>query len=138
MWHLLALSLLAASASAATIRVETANTDWSYLPLLEHRGYDHLKPRIMQRIFELANDGDCDLAGQSRNRIDIRLSFAAQFTNDGKLVRLILPRLNCPEGEGVIGGALLQMIQRGDYRPTGKNPDGWYRGNLSFAYSDAG
>jgi hypothetical protein len=36
----------------------------------------------------------------------------------------------------VLGGAVLEMLQGGDYRPTGKNPDGWYQGDLSFSYGN--
>ena len=35
-----------------------------------------------------------------------------------------------------IGGALLEMMRGGDYKPTGKNLDGWYRGEFSFSYID--
>ena len=132
----LALSLLISAATQpAAVRVDTAETDWSYLPPLKHRGYDHLSPMMMQRIYELATSGECQLPGGTSRRIDLKLTFAAQFTEEGKLVRLVLPRLNCPEGEGVLGGMLLKMIEKGDYRPTGANADGWYRGILNFGYS---
>jgi hypothetical protein len=26
------------------------------------------------------------------------------------------------------------MMQGGDYRPTGKNPDGWYQGSFTFGF----
>ena len=65
----------------------------------------------------------------------MRLSFAAQFDRGGTLQRVVLPPLNCAEAEGIIGGALIEMMQGGDYRPTGKNPDGWYRGQFTFTYA---
>jgi hypothetical protein len=133
---LLALSLLLSTAAAPPpVRVDTAQSDWSFLPPLKHRGYDHLTPVRMHKIYELASSNRCDLPGESFRRIDLKISFAAQFDRSGKLVRLVLPRLNCPEGEGVLGGALLEMIEKGDYKPTGANPEGWYRGNLSFGYA---
>ena len=75
-------------------------------------------------------------SGRMKKELNLSLSFAAQFQPDGTLNRVVLPKLNCPEGEGVIGGAILEMMKGGDYRPTGKNLDGWYRGQFSFSYID--
>lgn len=136
MQHLLALSLLAALAAASTpsVTVETAEGDWSNLPRLKQGGHDHLNTKVMVRLHEIASQGQCSLPGYSGRRLDLRLSFAAQFDPDGTLRRVVLPKLNCPEAEGIIGGALLEMMQGGDYQPTGKNPDGWYRGNFAFSF----
>ena len=67
-------------------------------------------------------------------KLDFRMSFATQFNPDGSIARLIIPQLNCPEAEGIVAGALLEMIQAGDYRRHGTSPDGWYQGSLSFGY----
>jgi len=140
MQHLLALALLLAPVpAAATVSVETAYGDWSQLPALHHRGYDHLSSKMMQKLFEISSEGKCVLPGRSgrlKKELNLSLSFAAHFEPDGTLTRVILPKLNCPEGEGVIGGAVLEMMRGGDYRPTGKNLDGWYRGQFSFSYID--
>ena len=140
MKHLLVLALLAVPVpAAAAVSVETANGDWSKLPALHHRGYDHLSTKMMQKLFEISSEGKCVLPGRSgrmKKELNLSLSFAAQFQPDGTLNRVVLPKLNCPEGEGVIGGAILEMMQGGDYRPTGKNLDGWYRGQFSFSYID--
>ena len=140
MKHLLALALLLAPVpAAATVSVETAYGDWSQLPALHHRGYAHLDSNMMQRLFEISSEGKCVLPGRSgrlKRELHLSLSFAAHFQPDGTLTRVILPKLNCPEGEGVIGGALLEMMRGGDYKPTGKNLDGWYRGEFSFSYID--
>ncbi len=140
MKHLLALALLLAPVpAAATVSVETANGDWSQLPALHHRGYDHLSTKMMQKLFEISSEGKCVLPGRSgrmKKELNLSLSFAAHFEPNGTLTRVILPKLNCPEGEGVIGGALLEMMRGGDYKPTGKNLDGWYRGQFSFSYID--
>lgn len=137
MRHLLALPLSAALAAASvpSVTVETAEGDWSNLPRLTHAGSDHLNTNAMVRLHEIASQGQCSLPGYSGRRLDLRLSFAAQFDPDGTLRRVVLPKLNCPEAEGIIGGAVLEMMKGGDYRPTGKNPDGWYRGNFTFGYA---
>ncbi len=132
----LALPLFMAlmAASAPPVTVEAATGDWSKLPQLSQRGYNHLNTKMMVRLHEIASHGQCRLPGYLGNRLDLRLSFAAQFDPDGTLRRVVIPKLDCPEAEGIVGGALLEMMQGGDYRPTGKNPDGWYQGSFTFGF----
>ena len=136
MKRLLALPLFLAIIAAAppAPKVQVADGDWSWLPMLESRGYEHLDSKVMARLWEIAEQRQCRLPGYSSNKLDLRLSFAAQYNPDGSLAELILPRMNCPEAEGIIAGALLDMMKGGDYRPTGQNPDGWYRGTFAFGY----
>ena len=131
---LISLSLILAStaASPAPVTVETAKGDWSSLPSLQERGSDHLDTKAMARLHAIAKSGECSLPGYSKGQLVMRLSFAAQFDPAGSLQRIVLPKLDCPEAEGIIGGALLKMMSVGDYRPTGKSPEGWYRGQLNF------
>ncbi len=124
------------AASPAPVTVETAISDWSYLPPLSVHGYDHLNVKMMAKLHDLASHGQCRLPGYSDGKLDLRLSFAVQYAPSGALQRIVLPKLNCPEAESVVGGTLLEMLQAGDYRPTGANEDGWYQGDLSFTYSD--
>jgi hypothetical protein len=134
MKRFLALPLVLAIVAAAPPKVEVADGDWSWLPMLQSRGYDHLDPKLMARLWEIAQQRQCKLPGYSGGKLDLRLSFAAQYNPDGSLARVILPRMNCTEAEGIIAGAVLEMMRAGDYRPTGQNPDGWYRGNFAFGY----
>jgi hypothetical protein len=136
MKRLLALPFVLATLAAAAPmpKVEVADGDWNELPPLQSRGYDHLHSNVMQRLWELAKQRQCTIPGYSLGKLDMRLSFAAQYNPDGTLARLVLPRMNCPEAEGILAGALLEMMQGGDYRPTGKNSDGWYQGSLTFGY----
>jgi hypothetical protein len=128
----LVLALVAASAPPVTVQAATG--DWSQLPQLSQRGYNHLNTKMMVRLHEIASKGECRLPGYLGNRLDLRLSFAAQFDPDGTLRKVLIPKLDCPEAEGIVGGALLEMMQGGDYKPTGKNPDGWYQGSFTFAF----
>ena len=127
-----AIGLMAASPQS--VSVESANGDWSHLPVLSARGYDHLNSVMMAKLYEIAAEGRCRLPGFAANRIDFDLTFAAQYDKDGGLRRIIIPKFNCPEAESVIGGTVLEMLEGGDYRPTGKNPYGWYRGKFSFSF----
>ena len=126
--------LASTAATSSPVAVQTADGDWSRLPSLEARGYDHLSSDYMTKLHQIASEGQCRLPGYDGNRLDMRLSFAAQYDAGGSLQRIVLPKLHCPEAEGVIGGALLDMMRGGDYRPTGKNPEGWYRGNFAFSF----
>ena len=135
MKHLLlfaAIGLTAASPQA--VSVESANGDWSHLPALSARGYDHLNSVMMAKLYEIAAEGRCRLPGFAANRIDFDLTFAAQYDKDGSLRRIVIPKFNCAEAESVIGGTVLEMLEGGDYRPTGKNPSGWDRGKFSVSF----
>ena len=133
MKRLLALALLLAPVPAASAtRVEVADGNWSFLPLIKQRGNDNLNNDALARINEIVLEGDCTLPGQKGPNYDVRLSFAAHFTAQGTLDRLVMNKLNCPEIEGLLGGVLLEMLEAGDYKLTRHNPEGWYRGELSF------
>lgn len=136
MKHFLALAgaLGLTAATAPQVTVVTADGDWSRLPVLGQYGYDHLNTKVMVKLHEIVKHRECQLPGYVNGRLDFGVSFAAQFNPDGSLREIVIPKLNCPEAEGVVGGALLEMINGGDYRPKGRAADGWYRGNLTFAF----
>ena len=136
MRHVLAAPffLALAAATAPQVSVITSTGDWSRLPQLDARGYDHLNTKMMVRLHEIAMSRECELPGLVGDKLDLRLSFAAQYDASGALKTIVIPRYNCPEAEGIIGGALLEMMQGGDYKPTGGHSDGWYRGTFGFAF----
>ena len=121
--------------AAPPVTVETATGDWSQLPRLQTLSSDHLQSKVMVRLHQIASQGQCTLPGYSGGRLNLRISFAAHYDPDGSLRRIILPKLQCPEAEGLIGGALLEMMRGGDYRRAGKSPKGWYRGQFGFSIS---
>lgn len=125
--------LALATGGASPVAVETAAGDWSNLRPLQTLGSNHLQTKVMVRLHQIASQGQCRLPGYSAGRLDLRISFAAQYDPGGSLRRIVLPKLNCPEAEGLIGGALLDMMRGGDYRPSGKTPKGWYRGQFGFS-----
>lgn len=136
---LCAFSLLLAAVSqpALAVTVESATGDWTKLPQLEQRGYSHLSEKMQAKLFEIAESKQCPAFALSQGRLNFRMGFATQYAADGTLSRLILPKLACPEAEGVAGGAILEMIQAGDYAPTGKSANGWYQGTLGFSFAGA-
>lgn len=129
------LIFLAATASVpADVKVEVASGDWSKLPQLNQRGYDHLNRKMQLKLYEIASSKQCPSFGLKQDRLDFRIGFAVQYDAAGKPSRLVLPRLECPEAEGVTGGALLEMLAAGDYAATGKSVNGWYQGTLGFTF----
>jgi hypothetical protein len=131
----LAFPLLLAPAAAAAVSVEAANGDWSKLPQLSQRGYEHLNEKMMAKLYEIAASNQCPSLALTQDRLNFRIGFATQYDTDGKLARVILPKLDCSEAESVAGGAVLEMLQAGDYSPTGKSRNGWYQGTLGFSFA---
>ena len=130
-----ALLFAAMSMPAAAVSVETANGDWSNLPKLSQRGYNHLNEKMQAKLFEIAESGQCPAFALKQGRLDFNVTFATQYAPDGSLQRVVLPKLNCAQAESVVGGALLEMVQAGDYTPSGKSPAGWYQGGLTFSFA---
>jgi hypothetical protein len=129
------LLLAAISTSAAAVNVEVASGDWSKLPQLNQRGYEHLNEKMQAKLYEIAKAQQCPSFKLVQDRLNMRISFAVQYAADGTLSKVILPKLDCTEAESVAGGALLEMLQGGDYAPTGKSRNGWYQGTLGFNFA---
>ena len=65
MKRLLAMALLLAPVpAAAATRVEVADGNWSYLPLMKQRGSDHLNNDALARIDEIIHEKKCTFPGQ--------------------------------------------------------------------------
>lgn len=131
---LIALMLQAAAGTTNNVTVEVASGDWSKLPQLSQRGYDHLDSKLRLKLYEIASSNQCPTFGLKQDRLDFRMGFAVQYDGSGSLKRILLPRLECPEAEGVAAGAVLGMLNGGDYAPSGKSPAGWYQGTLGFSF----
>lgn len=139
--HQFALLLAAvATSAAAAVSVETATGDWSKLPQLSQRGYTHLNEKMQAKLFEIAESKQCASFGLKQDRLDFRVSFAVQYGPDGSVARIVMPKLDCAAAESIVGGALQEMVQAGDYAPSGNSPAGWYQGGLAFSFTgkDAG
>ena len=95
--RLCTLSLLFAAISfpAGAVTVESANGDWSKLPQLSQRGYDHLNEKMQAKLFEIAESHQCPAFVLNQGRLDFKMSFAAQYLPDGTLEKLVLPKLDC-------------------------------------------
>lgn len=132
MTRLLAFALLAASVPAAAQTVQVAEGDWKHLPPLEYINSNHLDDLMLAGIADVVERGDCELPGQSKRHLDLTVPFAVQYGANGQVERLVLKKLGCTQIEGIVAGALLEMVKGGDFRPTPANSDGWFRGEFSF------
>ena len=124
--------------AAAAVTVETAAGDWSKLPQLSQRGYEHLNEKMQAKLYEIAESKQCPAFGLKEGRLDLSVTFAVQYAPDGSLARVVMPKLDCAEAESVVGGTLLEMLRAGDYAPTAKSPAGWYKGGLGFSFTGTG
>jgi hypothetical protein len=134
---LFALPLLVAASTAgqAGVVVESANGDWSKLPQLSQNGYEHLSEKMQAKLFEIADSKQCPSFTLKQGRLDFRLGFAVHYDATRTVSRLVLPKLDCAEAEGVAGGAILEMLRAGDYSAKGDTINRWYQGTLWFSFA---
>lgn len=138
MKYLLAAPLFMAlvAASAPPVSVIAATGDWSHLPPIVDNGTQHLSKNLMLALNDIATKHECSLPGFKGTSFDFDMSFAALYDESGNLRQIVIPKMNCPRAEAVIGGTLKEMLQGGDYHPSQKST-AWYRGNISFSIDEA-
>jgi len=137
MKRFIAVPLCLATMAATTPQpvVEVATGDWSQLPPLEHRSNGYMGTNWVARVFQIASQHKCAIPGYSYRKLDLQLSFAVQYNPDGSAARIVIPALNCPEAEAIIGGAVAAMVKARDYAPKSLTSDQlWYRGTLRYGY----
>ena len=138
MMFMLAPAMLMAmtAASAPPVSVIAATGDWSHLPQIRDNGSDHLSKNLMMALNDIAVKHECALPGFKGTSFNFNMSFAAMYDEDGNLRQIVIPKLNCPRAEAVIGGTLKESLQGGDYKPTAKRA-AWYQGVISFDIDEA-
>jgi hypothetical protein len=134
---MLGLGLFLAATGAATgtanaQSVEVGEGDWSTVPEIRARGQVRMGSTMVDRLHTLAGLTSCNVQGFKASRIDLTVPFVMQFTPQGAVDRIVLRDLKCPALETALGTVVLQMAKAGEYRPTGQNPERWYRSELSF------
>ncbi len=129
----LALSLLMSAAQPTAPSVEVAGGDWSSIPKIEAQGDNYISKFAIERVQEIFSGDSCAMPGQSRNKLDLTVPFLVQFARDGSPQRIVVRKVGCPQLETLLGGVVLNLVRRGEYRPTGENLAGWYQSDVSFA-----
>ena len=123
---------LAATGTANAQSVDVGEGDWSSVPLIAPRGHVGIASAAIDRLHTLASLTSCKVQGFEAKRIDLTVPFVMQFTPQGAVDRIVLRDLKCPALETALGTVVLEMAKAGEYRPTGQNPQRWYRSELSF------
>jgi len=128
-----ALAFLMSAAQPAEPSVEVAGGDWSSIPRMAAQGDNYISKFAIERVQEIFSGNSCTIRGQSRNKLDLTVPFLVQFDPGGAPQRIIVRKVGCPQLETLLGGVVLHLVKRGEYRPTGENLAGWYQSDVSFA-----
>ena len=137
MKHLLTAALLLAAAPAAAQTIETASGDWSNIPEMRQQVNAPVDANAVAAISEMIDRGECVIAGQRRHNLDVNMPFLVLFNASGSVDRLVIQPLGCARAEGLLAGAVLRLVQRGGFTPTGQRREGWFRGEVGFTISNS-
>lgn len=124
------IAILAATGTAAE-PVSVASGDWSDIPAIGKRGGSVVHNAVAVQIAD-ALAGECLAPGARKDRLAVRIPFLVEFTPTGQVKQVVVQNINCPRAEAALGGAVLQLAKQGEYRPTGENQVGWYRGDFEL------
>ena len=130
---LLMTGLLLGAAPASAQTVETALGDWAGVPMAAVRGEKRISSAAIDRMEKIAASGECSVPGLAVRRTDLTMPFLLKF-NEGAVERVVIKRLNCKPLESLMGAVVLQMTLSGDFKATGENELGWYRGEVSISW----
>ncbi|UZK64662.1 hypothetical protein [Sphingomonas sp. M1-B02] len=125
----IALSLASTSALAQTVDVGTVN--WSKLPALKEREGRLNYADLATKVEGILKRG-CKIPGQSARRFDITVPYAALVEPNGKVSRVVVSDMKCPELEVLVGHAAIARSDAGDFLPTGADKASWYGGAINF------
>jgi hypothetical protein len=134
MRHILAAALFLAAAPAAAQTIETSSGDWSNIPQMREQVGAAVDSNAVAAIAEMVDRGECTIPGQHRGSLDMSVPFLVQYDAHGTIQRVVLHSLGCQRAEGVLAGAVLRLVQSGAFEPAGGPHEGWFRGEVGFAY----
>jgi hypothetical protein len=130
----LLLPLVAAAAlyaSAGDPEVSVASGDWGNIPAIAQVGDLQISDQFANQLISAVAANNCASAGTPKH-VNVAVPFLVQFTPQGQLERVVVHRIDCPAVEMIVGSVVLNMAKAGNYRPTGKNIEGWYLGRFEF------
>jgi hypothetical protein len=113
MKHLWAAALLLAAAPAAAQTIETGSGDWSNMPEMRQQDGTSIDPDAVAAFAEMVDRGECVIAGQRAGSLDMSVPFLVLLARDGSITRLVIHPIGCARGEGLVGGAILRLVQNG-------------------------
>lgn len=133
MRHLFAAALLVAAVPVGAQTVEVASGDWSNIPLMQVRQGVTVDANTVGAIAEMVDRGECAISGQRRGRLNMTVPFLVQYNAQGGPDRVVIHSVGCARAEGILGGAILRMVQNGDVAPPGGRREGWFRSEVGFS-----
>lgn len=125
------LAAAVAAGPAAAQQVSVASGDWSNIPEIEQRGMSRISVRAVDAITKAVEAGGCPAAARPKG-VALSIPFLVEFAPSGEVRHIVLQNMSCPEVESLVGGALLQLAKEREYRATGENALGWYRGQFAL------
>ena len=114
--------------------VSVAGGDWSDIPPLVQLGSKTISERALTQLNDAVVASKCEAAGSERH-MRLSVPFLLRFSGQGHIEQVVVQRIGCPAVETVLGGAVLQLAKSGEYRPSGVNQTGWYRGLFEVSYN---
>ena len=130
----MALGVVAATAMTSPVGAEGVSSawgDWREIPPVVKKGDLRVSSETVNRIADSLQKDACPVAGDYRH-VRLSVPFLMEFAPSGQIQQVVVWKLNCPQIEALVGGTLLQMARSGEYRPTGLNQLGWYRGEFKL------
>jgi hypothetical protein len=135
MKHLWTAALFLVAAPAAAQTIETASGDWRNIPEMRAQVGAVVDAGTVNAISNMVDKRVCTIPGQRRGNLQMTVPFLVQFDAQGIVQRLVIQPLGCTRAEGVLAGAVLRLVQHGSFVPVGGPREGWFRGEVSLAYS---
>lgn len=134
MLKLAALAIIAfgtatVQAQAPTVDVGTGN--WSALPEARVIGNVHIGSAVADEVARIGRERSCQVAGLGRDSVDLTVPFVLEFDDAGRVQRIVLRDIGCPELETLLGRAVQRLADLREYRPSAG--PGWYRSALELS-----
>lgn len=127
-----AVAAIAATPIAAQ-QVSVAGGDWNNIPLVISRGQVAAAPRVIDDIATAAVSNRCTNVARDARHVNLSVPFLIEFAGNRDVQQIVVQSIGCPKVEALVGGTLWQMAKEGEYRPTGENQVGWYRGQFEVS-----
>lgn len=125
-----ALAALAVTPALAE-PITVAGGNWSDIPPIRERHALRIGNEAIEQLKAAAGQTNCRTVGDARH-LNISVPFLVQFSPHGDVEQVVVQRINCPKVEALLGYSLLYLAKSGEYRPTGENDLGWYRGQFDL------
>ena len=129
MSFIFAAAMLAVTPTQAQVSVATGN--WDNIPLATKRGNKAFSAFAMTKV-DAALTSQCRQRERRNQQFDFTVPFLIEFAPDKSVRRVVIQKMDCPQAEALIGGAVLELAKTGEYQPTGENQTNWYRGEFGL------